>query len=100
KTTGASTNYSLSSLSASNDVADFGGPSFVPSNSGANLTGGSDATNTTVYDAGTITITVNGHNNQVSFGQNDTAGAIASRLATTINSDSAAFVTASSSANI
>ncbi len=40
KTGGASTNYSLSSSSSSNDPADFTPPSFAASSSGANLTGG------------------------------------------------------------
>jgi RHS repeat-associated protein len=100
KTAGASTNYTLSSTSSTNDINDFGGPSFIPTNSGAHLTGGGDAVNTTIYDTGNISITVNGHADQVTFGQNDTAGTITSRLVTAINADTAAFVTASASANV
>jgi RHS repeat-associated protein len=41
---GASTNYSLSVSSATDDVPDFGGPSFSATRSGATLTGGQDGT--------------------------------------------------------
>ncbi len=100
KTAGASTNYTLSSSSATSDATDFSGPSFTLTRSGATLIGGADAATTTVYDAGTVTIGVNGHNDQVLFGQNDTAAILALRLATAINGDSAAFVTASASGNV
>ncbi len=44
KQPGASTNYSLSSSSATDDVPDFGGPSFAATVSGPTLTGGVDGT--------------------------------------------------------
>jgi RHS repeat-associated protein len=50
-----------------------------------------------VYDSGTFSITVNGHTNTVSYGQGDTPSSIASNLASAINADSSAFVTASAS---
>lgn len=43
-TKGSATNYALSSTSATNDPSHFSHPSFAPSDSGANLTGGLDAT--------------------------------------------------------
>src|SRR5262249_3023241 len=64
--------------------------------SGATLTGGTNASGT-VYDSGTVTVTVNGHANNTSFGQSSTTSSIASSLASAINGDSAAAVTASSS---
>lgn len=51
----------------------------------------------TFYDAGTVSITVNGHTDSYNYGQGDTPSSIASGLASAINADSAAFVTASAS---
>jgi len=51
----------------------------------------------TVYDAGTVTITVNGHGDSYTYGQNDTPSSIALGLANRINADSAAPVNASAS---
>jgi RHS repeat-associated protein len=65
---------------------------------GQNFTGGTNAITSTTYDTGTVTITVNGHANQVAYGQNDTASTIAANLVTSINADAAAFVTAAASA--
>lgn len=48
-------------------------------------------------DFGTVTITVNGHNDSYSFGSADTTTTIASHLAQNINADGAAYVTASAS---
>jgi RHS repeat-associated protein len=97
KTTGAATNYSLSS-SCSYDTSHFSSPSFSTSNSGSALTGGKDAVYTTVYDSGTSTITVNGHADSVSWsGSGTTTSSIASGLASSINADSAASVSASAS---
>jgi RHS repeat-associated protein len=95
KTTGASTNYSLSS-SSTYDSGNFGSPSFGSSNSGSALTGGTDAAYTTVYDSGTSTITVNGHSDSVNWsGSGTTASSIASGLASAINGDSGAPASAS-----
>jgi len=69
------------------------GWSFAPSS--GTFSGGADPVSQTVYDSGTVTITVNGHNNQVAFAQNDTAASIASNLVNAINGDSSAAVTAS-----
>jgi len=46
KAVGAGTNYSLSATSSTNDVDDFGGPSFDATPSGSTLTGGTDTTST------------------------------------------------------
>lgn len=63
-----------------------------------NFSGGADAVNSTIYDTGTVTITVNGHPNQVPYGQNDSVTTIAANLAAQINADTAAFVNAASAA--
>jgi YD repeat-containing protein len=51
----------------------------------------------TVSDRGTVTITVNGHSTSASYGASMSSTTIAGRLASAINLDTAAFVTASSS---
>lgn len=51
----------------------------------------------TVYDAGGITVTVNGHSDTAGYGQLDTTSTIATSLANAINSDAAASVAASAS---
>jgi RHS repeat-associated protein len=100
KTTGASTNYSLAS-SWTYDSTDFSGSSFTSSNSGTVLGGGANAVYTTVYDSGNSTITVSGHSNTIGWsGSGTTSSSIASALATNINADSAASVTASASGSI
>jgi RHS repeat-associated protein len=101
KTTGPTTDYSLSSSSTTNYLADFGAPSFYTSQSGSALTGGSNAVYTTRYDSGTSSITVNGHSDTVSWsGTGTTASSIASSLTSTINADSSASVTASVSGTV
>jgi RHS repeat-associated protein len=52
---------------------------------------------TTVYDSGTVTITINGAAYSYTYGQTDTSGTIASNLASKINSDLARLVNASAS---
>jgi RHS repeat-associated protein len=54
----------------------------------------------TIWDSGTVSITVNGHVDSVSYNMSSTPATIASALATAINSDSAAYVTASASGNV
>jgi hypothetical protein len=49
------------------------------------------------YDAGTVTITVNGHPDTINYDQGDNSLTVAQKLSNAINGDSAAFVTASSS---
>jgi RHS repeat-associated protein len=51
------------------------------------------------YDTGTVTLTVNGHGDIVSYGQNDTPSTVATALANAINGDSAAFVNATPATN-
>ena len=50
---------------------------------------------TTIYDSGTLTITVNGHSDSASYGEGDTSASVASYLVSAINADSAAPVSAS-----
>jgi RHS repeat-associated protein len=95
KTTGAATDYSLSS-SSTYDTTDFSSASFSSSNSGSTLTGGHDAGATT-YDSGSIWITVNGTQYSVSYGQASTATSLASSLAQAINGSSGSLVTATAS---
>jgi len=88
KTYGAGANYSLAAGSGSYE--NFDPPSFVPAPSGSNLTGGAD----TVYDAGTVSITVNGSTKSAGYGQGSTSNSIASALGNAINADGAYPVTA------
>jgi RHS repeat-associated protein len=108
KTSGANTNYSLSA-STSWDNTDscndlngnpltpcFPQPSFPPTPSGTTLTGGTDAfAGNTVYDSGTCTVTINGTQYRVNFGQGSSTSSIASALASAINGGSLASASAS-----
>lgn len=49
----------------------------------------------TIWDAGTVTITVNGHSDMYQYSKLDTTSSVASGLAGNINLDSGAYVTAS-----
>jgi RHS repeat-associated protein len=93
KATGAGSNYSFSATSVTNDVNDFGGPSFVPSPTGGTLSGGGGSA--TVYDSGTCTVTVNGTAYGTAFGQGDTTSTIASGLAGAISGGTLASATSS-----
>jgi RHS repeat-associated protein len=93
KTTGASTDYSLSS-SYTYDSTDFSSSSFTSSNSGSALTGGRDAV-ATVYDSGTVWVTVNGFQVSVSYGQNSTSSTVASAIVSAFNTTNGSPVTAS-----
>jgi RHS repeat-associated protein len=92
RSTGSSTNYSLSVTASSNDPTDFVPPSFSASASGSTLTGGRDPG----YDSGTVRITVNGTAYTVNYGQGSTSTSIASALAGAINGDINRVVDASS----
>jgi RHS repeat-associated protein len=92
KSTGSTTNYSLSSSSVTNDSGTFGGPSFTPSN-GSSLTGGQNASSTP--DTGTVTATINGTSYTVGYGAGDTSSSIATRLATAIGAGAYANSSAS-----
>ncbi|MBI1748487.1 MAG: RHS repeat protein, partial [Acidobacteria bacterium] len=85
KTTGASTNYSLSATSSTNYPSYFFDPSFWGTPSGSTLTGGQDAG--TLYDTGTVSVTVNGFTASASYSQtaNNTPSLIASSLASALN---------------
>jgi RHS repeat-associated protein len=49
----------------------------------------------TTYDSGTVSVTVNGVQMSATYGQGDTAGSVASRLASNINGNGSSPVTAS-----
>lgn len=97
KTTGASTNYSLSGASSTGNPTYFSGPSFTVGTSGSALTGGSNGS--TTYDTGTITATVNGVQASVSWGQSSTAQSLASSLDTALEAAASSFLKASVSSN-
>jgi RHS repeat-associated protein len=59
--------------------------------------GGGGSCPQTVFDVGTVTITVNGHPDQTSYGAGSNDATVASGLASAINSDANAFVTATAS---
>ncbi len=87
KANGSVTNYSLAS-SYTWDSTDFSSPSFTTSNSGGALTGGANGTNpTTVYDSGTVTVTIGSFTASAAYSQggNSTAGQVASALISSSN---------------
>jgi RHS repeat-associated protein len=93
KVIGAATNYTLST-SVTYDSSHFSQPSFTATPSGSNLTGGKDAAYITVYDSGTISVTVNGSvASSYNYGQTDTAPSIAAGL---VSNFSSSFAHASS----
>jgi RHS repeat-associated protein len=83
--TGTSTNYSWSISSSSADPTDFGAAgSFHASPASGALTGGATGSGgTTVYDAGTVTVTIGAFVASASYGQggNSTAVLVAAALA-------------------
>jgi RHS repeat-associated protein len=97
RTTGASTNYSFTTSSATNDTTCiyFCGPSFTASPASGALTNGKNAAVTP--DTGTVTATIGGTNYTVSYGANDTPSTIATNLASAISSGSLANASASGS---
>jgi RHS repeat-associated protein len=87
KTSGSSTNYGLSTASATTDTTgNFDIPSFYAS-SGDLLTGGAPATSST-YDTGTVSVTIDGNEVSASYSSSSTTSSIASALASAINSAS------------
>lgn len=93
KATGANTNYAFST-SGTDDSGFWRSPGFFASLSSSTLTGGKNAA-PTIYDSGSVTITVNGTQASTSYGQTSTASTVASGLAQSINSNSSAPVSAS-----
>ena len=59
--------------------------------------GGGGSCPRTIFDTGTVSITVNGHTDSTSYGAASTATSVAANLATAINNDSGASVTATAS---
>lgn len=102
RTTGAVTNYSLSGSSQTDDPTDFFGPSFHAGPAGATLIDGTNANpGTTVYDTGSVTLTVNGFQASASYGNpgNSNSSLIAGALAAALNG-SGSPVHASASGNV
>jgi RHS repeat-associated protein len=97
KATGANTNYSLSASSATGQGSYFSSPSFAGNPASATLLGGRDASYSTLYDSGNVSITVNGVTKSTSYSQSSTLSGLASALATAFNNDTSAPVTASAS---
>lgn len=79
KTTGSATNYSLSAGSSTSQPGTFSHPSFTMSVSGSALTGGTNGT-ATIFDSGTVSVTVNSVGASASYGQGDTAASVAQNL--------------------
>ena len=82
RTTGAATNYPLSTSIVSNDPTDFPSPSFQAS-AGSHLIGGQDASSGgTVYDSGIVYVAAGGITASTPYGQNgnNTGALIASAL--------------------
>jgi RHS repeat-associated protein len=65
---GTSTNYSLSNSSTFNS-ASFSAASFSAAPSGPTMTGGKDAVTNTVFDSGTVKVTVGNYTASVPYGQ-------------------------------
>jgi RHS repeat-associated protein len=89
KATGSSTNYAVSAQPPNPTGQCTTMAIYGP----ANLMGGADAH--TVYDAGSVSVTVNGVQSVANYGQNDSTATIASALATAVNGNSSSPVTAS-----
>jgi RHS repeat-associated protein len=98
KTTGAATNYSLSGGSATNQPGSFAHPSFTVTPSGTTLTGGTNGT--FLFDTGTASITVNGIQTTVGYGQNDSRLTVATALTNAVNASSTVPVKASVSGSL
>jgi RHS repeat-associated protein len=94
KTTGASTNYSLSSGSSTGQPGSFSSPSFSVAVSGGNMTGGTNGS-PAIYDSGSAWVTVNGTQYSVSYGQSSTSATVASALASAMSAGSLVNATAS-----
>ncbi len=92
KIKGTISNYAFS-VASTYDSTDFSHASFTRTDSGANLTGGWP--NPNAVDSGTLTVTVNGHNYPVNWGQSDTPGSIATNLVSAISADASVTPTLS-----
>ncbi|MGC2743574.1 MAG: RHS repeat-associated core domain-containing protein, partial [Candidatus Angelobacter sp.] len=96
----AGPNYSLSWSAMSNDPNDFGAGSFSVAVSGPTLTGG--VYPVTTYDAGTLTVTVNGFQASAAYNQNlnSTPAALATALAAALNVSGSPVTASASSSTI
>jgi len=98
KITGSSSNYSLSAWSQSNDPSHFSVGSFPPTPSGSTLTGGLNAY--TLYDTGTVWITVNGFQASTAYAQGSTTSTLASALAGVLNGSTSPVTASVSGASV
>ncbi len=102
--TGAATNYSWNLTSSSSDPTDFGtAGSFSSTPLSGTLGGGSNGSGgTTVYDAGTVTVSIGTFQASVSYGQttNNTTSAVASALAIGLNAGSSPVTASASGPNL
>jgi RHS repeat-associated protein len=99
KTTGAATNYSLSTSSQSSNSSLFNPPSFTGSPSGSVMTGGSDGT-ATIFDSGTAWITVGGATATVNYSQGSTPSSVASALAAALTGSTVSATASNSTVNL
>ena len=95
KATGASTNYGLSGSSSTGQGGYFGSPSFSASPTSSTLLGGHDATYNTLFDTGTVSVTVNGYAKSATYNQSSTLSGMATALASAFQNDGTAPVNAS-----
>jgi RHS repeat-associated protein len=82
----SSADYPFSASASTNNPGTFGSGSFEVYPASGNMSGGSDPT--TIYDSGTVQITVNGEQHSVSYGQGSTASSVASALASAFTGSS------------
>jgi RHS repeat-associated protein len=102
KATGAGTNYSLSASSNTNDSGHFAHPSFGANPASATLLGGHDATYNTLFDTGTVSITVSTSpttqfTKSTPYDQNSTLAGMATALASALKNDPSSPVDATPS---
>jgi RHS repeat-associated protein len=91
--TGATTNYSFTTSSATTDsTGTFFSPSFSAGPASGSLSGGHGAG---ISDTGTVSINVNGTGYSTTFNAGDSVSTIATRLAGIVNSGSFAYASAS-----
>jgi RHS repeat-associated protein len=98
KAPGSSTDYTVGFTSQTQSEY-FTSPSFTVASSGSTLTGGTDATTQTVYDSGTITVTVNGNTTTSSWGQGSSPSTVASAIASSIHTADNSFLSATANGN-
>lgn len=98
---GVSTNYNLVASVSSDDPDDFPDPSFRAGASGSTLTGGQDAgSGTTIYDSGTLTVSMSDCSASQQWGQTDTSTSIAVGLQQAIQANCSGRLSATVSGSV